>query len=381
MGSSDGVARILLVGDLILDEPEPDGMLAPSHQALRGGDVVVGQVEVPHSTRGQLLSADVPARPSDPHNLEALSRAGFNIATLAGNHIADAGPDAIEDTISKLREVGIATTGAGMNLTEARQPAIVEANGVRVGVLSYNCVGPRESWARPSKAGCAYLNVLTHYELDHASPGGPPTIYTFATPESLTGMRTDLASLRDRVDIVVVALHKGLGHLRAQLAMYEREISRAAIDSGADIVVGHHAHIMRGIEIYKGKPIYHGLGNYLTVTRALSPSNTDTPEAAEWARRREKLFGFRPDPQMPTYPFHPESRHTIIADCRVSTNGLVETAFIPCWIDEAARPVPMHPTQRDAVIRYVVEIGREAGLPELALDAGDERVLVSAATG
>jgi poly-gamma-glutamate synthesis protein (capsule biosynthesis protein) len=372
--SATGI-RVLLVGDLILDEPDPDALLAPSAPVLRSGDVVIGQVEVPHSTRGQLQSADVPARPSDPRNLEALPRAGFNVATLAGNHIADAGPDPIEDTLAKLRELGLATAGAGMNLAEARAPAIVAADGVTVGVLSYNCVGPRESWARPSKPGCAYLNVLTHYELDHASPGGPPTIYTFATPETLEQMRRDIAELSAAVDVVIIAFHKGIGHLRAQVAMYEREIARAAIDAGADVVVGHHAHILRGIELYKGKPIYHGLGNFATVTRALSPSNPDTPEAAAWAKRRMELFGFAPDPGMPTYPFHPESRNTIIADCRVGRDGSVDAGFVPCWIDDDARPVPQVGAVGRSVVDYLAEISREAGLAAAFAWDGD-RVVV-----
>jgi Bacterial capsule synthesis protein PGA_cap len=265
-----------------------------------------------------------------------------------------------------------------MTLAEARLPAIVEADGVKVGVLSYNCVGPRESWARPSKPGCAYLNVLTHYELDHASPGGPPTIYTFATPETLEEMRNDIAELRAVVDVLVIAFHKGIGHLRAQVAMYEREIARAAIDAGADIVVGHHAHILRGIELYRGKPIYHGLGNFATVTRALSPRNTDTPEAAAWAKRRMELFGFAPDPRMPTYPFHPESRHTIIADCRVARDGTVHAGLIPCWIDDEARPVPQFGASGQAVIDYLEEICQEAGL-SAAFEWDGDRVSISSA--
>src|SRR5690625_6984982 len=63
--------------------------------------------------------------------------------------------------------------------------------------------------------------------------------------------------------------------------------------------------IMRGVEVYRGRPIFHGLGNFVTVTRALSRGG-DSPERRAWAERREKLFGFRPDPAMPTYPFHPE---------------------------------------------------------------------------
>jgi poly-gamma-glutamate synthesis protein (capsule biosynthesis protein) len=157
--------------------------------------------------------------------------------------------------------------------------------------------------------------------------------------------------------------------------MYEREIARAAIDAGADVVVGHHAHILRGIELYKGKPIYHGLGNFATVTRALSPSNPDTPEAAAWAKRRMELFGFAPDPGMPTYPFHPESRNTIIADCRVGRDGSVDAGFVPCWIDDDARPVPQVGAVGRSVVDYLAEISREAGLAAAFAWDGD-RVVV-----
>lgn len=358
--------QILALGDLILDEPDPDALLEPSAELLRSADVLIGHVEVPHSRRGTVQSTDVPARPSDPDNLAALARVGLDVATLAGNHIADAGPEAIEDTVVTLRGLGIATTGAGMSLDEARAPAVVDG----VGVLSYNCVGPRDGWARPSKAGCAYVEVLTHYELDHAGPGGPPRVFTFATPESLDAVRADIAALRSQSDFVVVALHKGLGHVRAKLAQYEADVARVAIDAGADAVVGHHAHILRGIELYRGKPIYHGVGNFATVTRALSPANTDTPEAAAWAKRRIELFGFEPDAAMPTYPFNPESRHTLIADIRPGA----EPGFVPIWIDDDARPVPLGPGDGDFVVEYVEEITREAGLTTTYTWDGDRVV-------
>jgi len=350
--------RLLLLGDLILDEPDPDALFDPSRELLRSADVLVGQVEVPHSRRGRMQSTDVPARPSDPDNLAALQRIGLPVATLAGNHIADAGREGVEDTLDGLHALGIATTGAGANLDEARRAAIVGG----VGVLSYNCVGPRDGWARPSKAGCAYVEVLTHYELDHASPGGPPRVYTFATPESLDALRADIAELGTQVDVVLVAFHKGLGHVRAQLAQYEHDVAHAAIDAGADAVVGHHAHICRGIELYRDRPIFHGLGNFATVTRALSSTNADTPEAAAWAKRRLELFGFAPDPEMPAYPFNPESRHTMIADCTIRSDGGVDAGFVPCWIDDDARPVPLGPGEGDFVVEYIEAITREAGL-------------------
>lgn len=354
---------LMMVGDVILDEPNPDTFFEPSRPLLAMADIAIGHVEVPHTLRGSEQSTDIPAPPANPAHLEAFMRAGFHVATLAGNHIADSGPNGIEDTVEVLRNLGVAPVGAGMSLSAAREPALVSRHGIRVGVLSYNCVGPRDSWATSKKAGCAFVKVLTHYELDHASPGGPPSIYTFVAPESQDAMTADIIELKKQVDVVVVAMHKGVGHVPARIEMYERAVSRAAIEAGADVVVGHHAHIMRGVEIYKGKPIYHGLGNFVCVTRALSVSDNDSPERLAWAKRRQQLFGFAPNPNMPTYPFHPDSRHTAIACCRANAEGITEFGLIPCYIDELARPCPL--TRQgggEKVVEYIQQISDMAKL-------------------
>jgi hypothetical protein len=237
-------------------------------------------------------------------------------------------------------------------------------------------VGPRESWATSGKPGCAYVHVLTHYELDHASPGGPPRIYTFADPDSLDAMAADVAALRAEVDVVLVGLHKGVGHTPAVVAMYERPVARAAIDAGADAVFGHHPHIMRGIEVWRGRPIFHGLGNFVSVTHALTPGgDRDSAERVAWAERRKKLYGFAPDPQMPQYPFHPESRNTAVALCRFDGDGLVEAGFVPCWIDGSASPVPLSGAEADGVVGYVERITAEAGLNARFVRRGDEVLL------
>ena len=364
--------RVLLLGDLILDEPDPDSFFDPSRELLRSADLVVGQVEVPHTRRGVPSSVDIPAPPADPDHLAALGRAGLGIATLAGNHIYDSGPNGIEDTIAGLHAEGIVTAGAGMSLEEARRPAVVKG----VGVLSYNCVGPRESRATSRKAGAAALDVLTHYELDYAGPGGPPRAYTFATPESLETLRADVLSLRGEVDAIVVAFHKGIGHVPVIVHDYERELAHTAIDCGADVVVGHHAHILRGIEIYRGRPVFHGLGNFVAVTHALTPSGGSAVELAAWSKRRRELFGFEPDPAMPFYPFHPESRNTLIADCRLEA-GAVDAGFVPCWIDDRGRPLPQE--RRAEVVAYVERITSEAGFRTSFTDDG-ERVAAQAGT-
>jgi poly-gamma-glutamate synthesis protein (capsule biosynthesis protein) len=359
---------VLAVGDLVLDEPEPETYFGPARNVLARGDVVIGHIEVPHSTSTVQVSTDVPAPPADPAALHTVAAAGFNVVTLAGNHVYDVGDVGVADTIRHARAAGLETVGAGMTLAEARRPAVVERSGMSVGVLSYNCVGPRESWATSRKPGCAYVHVLTHYELDHASPGAPPRIYTFADPDSLDAMAADIAALASEVDIVVVGMHKGVGHTPAVLAMYERPVAHAAIDAGANLVVAHHPHIMRGIEVYRGSPIYHGLGNFVTVTHALSPGGNESAERAAWAKRRVELYGFEPDPDMPFYPFHPESRHTAIAACRFDRDEagaarLVSAGYLPCWIDDKGRPTPVARADGgERVASYIEQITRAVGL-------------------
>ena len=371
------MTSLMMVGDLVLDEPDPDFFFAAAREVLHTADLLVGHIETPYTLRGQELQSDIPAEAADPAKLAALKRAGFHGASLAGNHVYDRGAEGIEDTVGGLRENGIAAFGAGPDLAAARAPAILEKDGKRFGFLSYNCVGPKDSWASPGKAGCAYVHVLSHYEQEGANPGGPPLIYTFATPASLEAMQCDIEALREQVDVVVVALHKGLVHTPAQLAMYERPVARAAIEAGADIVVGHHPHIARGIEFYKGKPIFHGLGNFVAVTRALNVEKNAHPARLAWAERRRKLFGFTPDPECECYPFHPESRNTMIADIRIGDDGGISAGFRPVWIRASGQPEVLADCERGrAVVDYIEKITRDAGMgANFAWDG--ERVVVT----
>lgn len=370
--------KIFLVGDLILDEPNPDLLFDDAREILKTADILVGHVEVPHTNRGTDSHFDIPAPPANPEHLEALKNAGFHGVTLAGNHFFDAGKEGVEDTINKLHSLGIKTTGAGMNLDEARKSAIFEKEGLKIGFLSYNCVGPRESWANEKKAGVAYIRVITHYELNNANPGGKPEVFTFAESISLERMQNDIENLKKEVDFVVVALHKGLVHTPIEIAMYERQISKAAIESGADAVVGHHAHILKGIEFYKGKPIFHGLGNFATVTKALNVEENASPERLEWAKKRTKLFGFERIPDYPNYPFHPESRNTMIASMEFSKTGIEKVGFIPCWIvsDGSLKPLQVSDKQGKETIQYIEKITKEAGFKTSFL-VDEEKNIVS----
>jgi capsule synthesis protein PGA_cap len=365
---------LLATGDLIIDEPDPDSYFELARPVLRAADVVVGHVEVPFTLQRE-GTPNVPREARDPAKLGALARAGVRVASLSANHLFDEGAAGVQDTLDGLRAQGISPFGAGLNLDEARRPARLDCHGLRLGFLSYNCVGPKDSWAGARKAGGTYVHVLTHYELDHATPGGPPTTYTGAEAESLEAMKLDIARVRSECDFVSVSLHKGTVHTPALVMPYEKQIARAAVDAGADLVVSHHAHIPRGIEIYKGKPIYHGLGNFVTVTHALSPQGVTDPNA--WAMRRLKLFGFVPDADTPEYPFHPESRNTLLAKCIIGADGSVEARFLPVEINRRSQPEVLgHDARGEAVLEYIQSITQRVGFATRFCWDGDEvRVL------
>lgn len=348
--------KLLVGGDIILG-PDADFYFDHVRPLLSGGDVVVGQLEVPYTNRND----EAVALGRDPENLHALLNAGFHVVTLGGNHICDAGVYGIEDTIAWLKEHGILYTGAGMDIDEAKNPAIIECVGTRFGFLNYNCVGPKEMWAGPAKPGCAYVEIITHYEPLYATPGGPPIIHTWAESHSLKGMVDDIGKLRPQCDILTVSLHKGLVHIPVKLAAYEQQVAYAAIDAGADLIVGHHAHILKGIELYRGKTILHGLGNLVTYLPSLAPKPGQDPQS--WARRRREIFGFEPDPEYPTYPFHPEAKYIVMAKCLIKDKGVSQVSLIPCIVNKEGQPEVMrNHAKGQEVFNYMQNITRKAGL-------------------
>jgi len=353
---------LLFLGDIILDVPDPDHWLSGIAEVTRAADLVIGHLEVPHTLRGEELEGDVPAPGAEPAHLAALARANIGMLSMAGNHIADCGAIGIADTIAELDRLGIAHAGADANLALARRPAVVARQGRRIALLSYNCVGPEISWATESRAGSAHVNVLAA----DGGPSRPQAELVAADPGSVAQMQADIAAARLEADVIVVALHKGITHRPAALAPYERPLAHAAIEAGADIVVGHHAHIARGIEFHRGRPIFHGLGNGCVVTHALTPAQ-DHPARAEWAERRKKMFGFEPDPAYPLAPFHPEAVNGLIGRCRIHAGGRVETGFLPIWFAPPGRPVVPDGALKDAVAAYIDRIGLAAGLPPLEI--------------
>ena len=355
-------AVVLCVGDLILDYPEIGRRFDPTRAIFQAADVAVGQVEVPHTLTPCYSTAHSHcAPPADPANLKAMADAGFNVATVGGNHAYDQGAPGILDMLDELHRLGIATAGGGANLTEARQPARIERKGKRFAVLQYNCNGPQASWAAPLKAGAAFVKVSTVYECEGPEPGSPPTLtYTVVDPATFHAMCDDIRKAKETADVVIAGFH--IGRMSSlELLDTQFQITHAAIDCGADMVACHHAHTLNGVEMYRGRPIFHNLGNFVTLTSAFQPDAVNAEhlqfDPFNWQGVKLPRVPYGELADIPGYAFNEGSRYTLIAKAVFDSAGFREARMIPCWIDGDGAPVPQkRGAGGEAVLEHVKKL-------------------------
>ena len=165
-----------------------------------------------------------------------MANAGIDWVGIANNHIRDAGGIGILQTIANLRERGIAASGAGKNLAAARKPAILITHGIKVAFLAYDTIAKAYA-ASPTRAGSVQM--------------------------SSSALRSDIAAARKAgAQVVIVFPHWGTEYDRTPFAG-QQALAHAAIDAGADLVIGNHAHWAGAVEVYDGKPIWYALGNFV----------------------------------------------------------------------------------------------------------------------
>jgi poly-gamma-glutamate capsule biosynthesis protein CapA/YwtB (metallophosphatase superfamily) len=173
---------------------------------------------------------------ADPALIEGVTNAGIDWVSLANNHVGDAGTTGIAETIRNLDRWGIQHSGAGANLAAARAPSILAAGGLKVAILGYDTIKPA-------------------YGAGPTTPG--------SNQMSATRVRADIAAARALgADFVVVFPHWGVEYT-ANPTAYQRSLAHAAIDAGADLVVGNHPHWAGAIELYEGVPTFYALGDFV----------------------------------------------------------------------------------------------------------------------
>jgi poly-gamma-glutamate synthesis protein (capsule biosynthesis protein) len=294
-------ARVILTGDVnLMNVADPDVPFRKIAAELRAADVVFGNLECCLHLPSAQRSASTEGFFADPRiGGEALARAGIHAVGIANN--VNYGGGNIMASIARLDRLGILHTGAGSDRAAARAPAIIARNGVRVGALQRSSVyWPTDHEAHDDSPGIAVLRGHTAYQVPTGRlhpgvppanrPGVPPVIITWADAEDLKEYCDDLKALRPQVDVVVASCHWGLG--REPLA-YMREIAQAAIDAGADLVIGHGPHYPLPVEFHRGRPIFYGLGNFSFHTGHGGRKHEDwIGMAVELALEHDRIAGF-----------------------------------------------------------------------------------------
>jgi len=260
---------MILTGDVnLMNVDDPAVPFARVRDEFRAADIVFSNLEccLYDPPRGHAVEQE--GFFAAPATGEALRSAGIGAVGVANN--VNYGEAAISASIARLDELGVRHCGAGANVATARAPVIVERDGIRYGFLQRSSVyWPTNHEAGANSTGIAVIRAHTAYQVPMHKmraeippmnrPGIPPVIITWADPDYLRIFTEDIAALRNQADIVVASCHWGL---HKEVLGYMREIGRAAIDAGADLVFGHGPHYSLAVEAYRGKAIFYGLGSF-----------------------------------------------------------------------------------------------------------------------
>lgn len=368
----------LATGDLAIDRDDYDESFVATRDVLRAADITFGQIETSFAASGVRAPQARHAVLARPDGAAALARAGFDVISMAGNHVLDWGNDAFHETQRHLSEAGLAIVGAGADIAAARRPAShTLGDGTRVAVLAYCSILPQDYWATERRPGCAPMRAFTHYEqIEHDQPGTPARIHTWAQPDDLAAMADDIRSAKATHDVVIVSQHWGIHFVRATIADYQRQVARAAVAAGADAIIGGHAHILKGCELIDGVPVFHSLCNFATDLRM------DAAHAASKSFQEIRTLAEDWEPDFDSlYNFPPASRLSMIARLEIAEGRIARSGFLPLTIGRDAVPrlaAPGSPDHAD-VIDYMRAITAEAGLNARYSPQADMVVLEEAA--
>jgi len=326
----DGKATLIAVGDLgpIWEPVEP--LIELAMPVLKQGDLRFAQCERVYSE--ELVNEKrVPVSPGvlHPRLASVYTAGGFNIVSLASNHSLDGRELGVLHNLETFKKLGIPVFGTGKNLAEARKPAIVEKNGVKVAFLGYCSIMRPNDPATNKKPGQVPIRVRTWYEPIDYQAATPPKVMSLAYEEDVDAMVDDIRKVREQVDIVILSIHWGIHFIPKMIAQYQPPVAHAAIDAGADLILGCHAHNPKAIEVYKGKVCFYSLSNFIMQNAGGNEATVDA-------------FGVPRDPAYPHLPYGVDAPKTCMAKITLSRKGVERVAFIPTLIDTKLRPEPLH---------------------------------------
>ena len=304
---------------------------------LQQADFTIAQCERTYSDRGAFPGWQTIPRGEwsclDPEYASVYRAAGIDIVSVASNHALDFGWEPLADTIELFRGWGMEVIGGGSDEEEARRPAIIEKDGVRVAILAYCSVLRDGQAATGEHPGLAAVRARTWYQPVDFQPGCPPLVGSAALEEDVAALERDIRAARERADSVVLFLHWGLRWIPKVLAEYQRPLAHAAIDAGADLIIGHHAHAPKAVEVYRGKVCFYSIGNFMSTGNLLKR----TKPRAEW-----NLFWYDPfwdEGSLYSFPRH--CKQALLPKVTFTSSGVARVAVIPLYMNRLAQPEPL----------------------------------------
>ncbi|MBU1166957.1 CapA family protein [Patescibacteria group bacterium] len=198
-------------------------------------DIAFANFEAPFYDQGPPVTKGMVFK-AEPETIEGLELAGFDMLSLANNHFGNQGRKGMEYTYQHLSDNNINYCGAGMNSSEAHAPAMIERNDLKFAFLCYNGIPPESYAADADTPGLAWAQTTT---------------------EQVTA---DVKAAKEVADVVIVSMHHGTEYV-VDPVWEQKAIAHAAIDAGAETVIGHHPHVVQKVEKYNDKLIVYSLGN------------------------------------------------------------------------------------------------------------------------
>ncbi|MDO8776771.1 MAG: CapA family protein [Burkholderiaceae bacterium] len=368
--------QLVAVGDVFLNRENPVESFAHVGDLLKSGDITFGNSEGTYAVNPKADDDMMAAIIAPPENISALAQTGFDVMSVANNHINDWGRTGMHSTVDTLRHEGIQIAGFGKNIDEAFTPVYVMVGDKKIAFVAASVIGSWNAAATAEQDGIAMLEVATQYHDLHKQPGSPPHVRSHLTEAASARVAKSFDEAALNADFVVGSFHWGIHLFPAGLAEYEGSLARLAIDHGADVILGHHQHILKGIDFYKGKPILHGLGNFAF-------DLLDIEKIAKPAAVRETIeiygeYGIFSRDGYPTVPFHPESRMTVVAHIELQAGHDPLVELTPCMINTKGQPTPIPRSNESEFAKFVAYLKRIHWLANLQtdIDAKGDRISV-----
>jgi len=325
-----------MVGDVYVQRPDPETAFAPVAPYLSGVDIGFCNLETVIADARYLAPDDHDQRPrTDESVLPVYLKAGFNVFNIANNPVMYHGLGCFMRHLDLLDEAGVVYGGGGRNISAARKPAIIERNGTKIAFVCRTSVGLLSGGATAEKAGVARFGFRVAYEPRDRGvevPGSPPIVHAFPNAKDQQDLIEDIRTARSHADVVVVSWHWGASPASGgtgDIVTYQVEMGHLAIESGADMVVGHHPHVLQAIEVYKGKPILYSLGNYVH----------DLDSMGEKGKRFTSM----------------------VARCRFRDGKVAQLSYVPGFVEGSGPPRFLKPAEAKSIVDYMAEISEPYG--------------------